>query len=197
VAVGDFNGDGFLDLAIIFAGGVRVLLGNGDGTFQTTPLSYIAGSGPSSLAVGDFNGDNWPDLAVANASSNDVSILLNDGAWTGPHPSPGLSPSRQAGQVLGTPTELPFARAVTWLDPAESRLPGSVAPSDTALPEPLTSPVLRDALFGATPPAEFPLDVPGTRLLHPDAWSAGLWHQRIHDLAAFEEALVALARAQL
>ena len=95
VAVGDFNGDGFPDLAIVFAGGVRVLLGNGDGTFQSTPVSYVAGSFPSSLsfpgsvtvgdfnslAVGDFNGDGFPDIAVANFFSNNVSILLNDGKW--------------------------------------------------------------------------------------------------------------------
>ena len=63
-----------------------MLLGNGDGTFEpiwTTGVSYIAGSYPYSIAVGDFNGDGWPDLAVANIDSNDVSILLNDGVWTG------------------------------------------------------------------------------------------------------------------
>src|SRR5439155_21920465 len=50
----------------------------------TTPLcfetsSYGAGTGPSSVGTDDFNLDGWPDLAVTNATSNDVSILLNTG----------------------------------------------------------------------------------------------------------------------
>jgi hypothetical protein len=36
------------------------------------------------VAVGDFNGDGKPDLAAANASSNNVSVLLN----TFPNPTP-------------------------------------------------------------------------------------------------------------
>src|SRR5713101_6231927 len=50
VAVGDFNGDGKLDLVT----NGSVLLGNGDGTFQA-PLAFPAGT-YSSVAVGDFNG---------------------------------------------------------------------------------------------------------------------------------------------
>jgi hypothetical protein len=87
VAVGDFNGDGILDVAVANGNSdtVSVLLGNGDGSFQA-PDIYAAGSGPSSVAVGDLNGDVAPDLAVANFESNGVSILLNDNAWVGPRP---------------------------------------------------------------------------------------------------------------
>src|SRR5437667_420699 len=72
-AVGDFNGDGKLDLAVANAGSknVSVLLGNGDGTFKA-PVNFGA-PGPQSVAVGDFNGDGKLDLAVTNAG---VSILL-------------------------------------------------------------------------------------------------------------------------
>jgi hypothetical protein len=74
VAVGDFNGDGKLDLAVAGGPTVSVLLGDGAGDF-TLASSPASGSGP--LAVGDFNGDGKPDLAVANGRT--ISILLGDG----------------------------------------------------------------------------------------------------------------------
>src|SRR5258707_1225936 len=75
VAVGDFNGDGVLDLAVVDAGynNVSVLLGNGDGSFQAA-RSFGAGSHPYFVAVGDFNGDGVLDLTVANSYSNNVSV---------------------------------------------------------------------------------------------------------------------------
>ena len=81
-AVGDFNGDGRLDLAITNSGDgtVTVLLGNGtQGFTATTGSPFTVGTGPSSVAVGDFNRDGKPDLAIANAGSNNVTVLLNSG----------------------------------------------------------------------------------------------------------------------
>src|SRR5207302_6303930 len=80
VVVGDFNGDGKLDLAAANSGSytVSVLLGNGNGTFQPA-LTFAAGTNPYSVAVGDFNGDGKLDLAAANSGSNDVSVLLSYG----------------------------------------------------------------------------------------------------------------------
>jgi hypothetical protein len=81
MAVGDFNGDGHLDLAVanLLSDNVSVLLGKGDGTFQNTQ-SYAAGSYPDFVAVGDFNGDGHLDLAVADFSS--ISVLLGNGEGT-------------------------------------------------------------------------------------------------------------------
>ena len=82
VVVGDFNGDGFLDLATANPGAnsVTILLGNGAGVFSTASGSPLAlGTSPRSLAVGDFNGDGIQDLVTANQSSNNVTVLLGNG----------------------------------------------------------------------------------------------------------------------
>ncbi len=79
----DFNGDGKLDLASVTENPnvLFVLLGNGDGTFQT-PLQYPVGSDPFWLFAGDFNGDGKLDIAVVNAGDSTVSILLGNGDGT-------------------------------------------------------------------------------------------------------------------
>ena len=46
----------------------------------TAPADFGAGTNPRSVAIGDFNGDGKQDLAIANQDSNNVSILLGDGA---------------------------------------------------------------------------------------------------------------------
>ena len=80
VAIGDLNGDGDLDLAVanLFSNDVSVLLGNGDGTFQSA-VNHETGDLSISVAIGDLNGDGHLDLAVANENSNNVSILINTG----------------------------------------------------------------------------------------------------------------------
>jgi hypothetical protein len=79
VAVGDLNLDGKVDLAVANGGSddVSVLLGNGDGSFQTA-INYGAHNFPFDVALGDLNGDGKPDLAVAD-SFDGASVLLGNG----------------------------------------------------------------------------------------------------------------------
>jgi hypothetical protein len=87
IAVGDFDGDGTMDLALITNPTanalVWILLGNGDGTFQT-PVAYAAGRSAISLAVGRFRGRQFPlDLVVVNHTfPATVQVLLGNGDGT-------------------------------------------------------------------------------------------------------------------
>jgi hypothetical protein len=89
VAVGDFNGDGKLDIVTANGGDVSVLLGNGNGTFQAPQSLVLPGQfppgytgstalrqGPISVAVGDLNGDGKLDLVVTGKTSFPTSNIV-------------------------------------------------------------------------------------------------------------------------
>ncbi|MBI3823924.1 MAG: VCBS repeat-containing protein [Planctomycetes bacterium] len=86
MTVGDFNGDGIMDLATVHSSAsafVNVLLGTGNGNFITAPGSpFAVGFDARDLTSADFNGDGLSDLAVpiySGAPGRGVRIFLATG----------------------------------------------------------------------------------------------------------------------
>ncbi len=81
-ALGDFDGDGDLDLVTPHwepgSTTVGVHLNLGSGQFGPR-VDLTVGSRPRTAATADFDGDGDTDIAVANSGSGNISILLNEG----------------------------------------------------------------------------------------------------------------------
>ena len=117
VTSADFNNDGTPDIAVVDFGdptvgdngGVSILIGSGDGTFQQAK-NLTVGKNPTRIAAGDFNSDGNADLLVIREGdpsvndNGDATILLGNGDGT-------FSP----GQVL-IPGKNPSAVAVSDLN---------------------------------------------------------------------------------
>lgn len=80
MALGDFNGDGKLDIVVsnFSSNTVSVFLNRGDGTFADPIISPVqitaVGLGP--LAVGDFNQDGKLDVVLATIAGTQADIVL-------------------------------------------------------------------------------------------------------------------------
>jgi hypothetical protein len=117
VAIADFNNDGKPDIAVVDFGdpnvgdngGVSILIGNGDGTFQPAK-NLTVGKNPTRITAGDFNSDSNSDLLVVRAGDDtggdygDATIFPGKGDGT-----------FGSGQVLA-PGKNPFAVAVSDLN---------------------------------------------------------------------------------
>ncbi|MGA2498856.1 MAG: VCBS repeat-containing protein, partial [Tepidisphaeraceae bacterium] len=82
ITTADLNSDGYQDLIIANAKGdtLGVMLGNGNGTFQTMTtfqMGKLISGQAHAIATADFNNDGLTDIAVANAGTDDVSVFFN------------------------------------------------------------------------------------------------------------------------
>ena len=86
----DFNGDGYLDLAVVLFGTsdrtivgtqVDVFINTGKGTFKPF-VAYATGTKPRAVIAADLNKDGKLDLIVANSTANTVGVLLGKGDGT-------------------------------------------------------------------------------------------------------------------
>ncbi len=95
VALGDLRGDGSQDVVVAnsyccggsYSGSVGVLLGSGNGSFQSALLYPSGRDHAESVAIRDVNGDGIPDLIVANlyqieSAEGEVGVLLGNGDGT-------------------------------------------------------------------------------------------------------------------
>jgi hypothetical protein len=114
IGVGDFNGDGKLDLAVSAwsqnSPVIAVLLGNGDGTLQPAVTYPLPGVNGGSVAVGDVNGDGKLDLVASNiclpkctiTSTTSIAVLLGngDGTFSAASTFPSGSETGQSGNLV-------------------------------------------------------------------------------------------------
>ncbi|ABX04457.1 VCBS repeat-containing protein [Herpetosiphon sp.] len=79
---GDFNGDGFVDLATAnqASSEVQIFLNNGAGAFPTHTTYSVAT--PCGIDVGNVDGDNDLDIVVTKQTSNQLGVLLGNGDGT-------------------------------------------------------------------------------------------------------------------
>ena len=91
VAVGDFDADGALDVAVhkgiepFLLGRITVIFGHGDGTFDppviVVPFAGMDFGDVGRIEAGDVNGDGLTDIVYTNGHSSPVLLSQGDGTF--------------------------------------------------------------------------------------------------------------------
>ncbi len=88
VVIADFNGDGFLDFAVVNQGDntISVFQGDGQGGFTPFPKSPFAlpttEKGPIAVLSGTFDNSGKPEIAVLNAATQNIGVFQATGDST-------------------------------------------------------------------------------------------------------------------
>ena len=105
IAIGDFNGDGNLDLVTDSWGTDQlvILYGDGKGNFKVGTFFSVGKHPYQRIRVADLNKDHKPDIVTTNLDGNNCTILLSHGRghFTQPAGSPFAAGNVPFGVAIG------------------------------------------------------------------------------------------------
>jgi FG-GAP-like repeat len=99
LVLGDFNGDGVLDVVTVGSHGVWLFPGTGNGTFGTAIFTLVSHIGGTDVAAADFNKDGNLDLVVTTKTA--VAVLFGKGNGTFQPPVRLQTPAQPSWIALG------------------------------------------------------------------------------------------------